>query len=115
VLASCFATRAAFAQAPIQAEPSTISVTEPRSPESLRERLTAEMARQMAGTFADPVTVVEDLPGVVRPWSESDGLAVWGARPSDSRVLVDGLEVPALLHLGSLRSAMGSIRRITST
>jgi hypothetical protein len=31
VLASCFATRASFAQAPIQAEPSTISVTEPSS------------------------------------------------------------------------------------
>jgi hypothetical protein len=65
------------------------------------------MARQMAGTWADPCAVVENLPGVVRPWSESDGLAVWGARPGDSRVLVDGLEVPALLHVGSQRCAVG--------
>jgi hypothetical protein len=67
----------------------------------------ADRSRAMAGTWGDPVAPVGNLPGVVPSKSADDGIVVWGARAGDSRVLVDGLEVPALMHLGGLRSAVG--------
>src|SRR5262249_1153624 len=35
-------------------------------------------------------------------------LIVWGAAPRDTRVYVDGVEIPALYHGGGIRSTVGS-------
>src|SRR5581483_3125064 len=63
-------------------------------------------ARRVAGTQGDALKVVEDLPGVARASLGSAQLVVWGSAPEDTRVLVDGLEIPSLYHLGGLRSTV---------
>jgi hypothetical protein len=52
--------------------------------------------------------VVVNLPGVARAaWGRSD-IVVWGAAPRDTRVFVDGVEIPTLFHLGGFRSVVGA-------
>jgi hypothetical protein len=78
----------------------------PRSREPVSERVSAEHAREMAGTEGDPVRAVENLPGVARPTFGNGQLIVWGASPSDTRVDVDGVEIPRLFHGSGLRSTV---------
>ena len=63
-------------------------------------------ARRVAGTQGDALKVVEDLPGVARAAFGAGQLVVWGSQPADTRVYVDGVEVPALYHLGGLRATV---------
>lgn len=90
--------------------PPPTPATSPATPVPLGHELTLEpeMARHMAGTWGDPSKVLGDLPGVAPPAPASDGISAWGARADETRVLVDGVEAPALLHLGGLRAAMGA-------
>jgi outer membrane receptor protein involved in Fe transport len=52
--------------------------------------------------------VVENMPGVARATVGSGALVVWGAAPQDTRVYVDGVRIPALYHMGGLRSVMAT-------
>ena len=61
--------------------------------------------RQVPGTLGDLGKALESLPGVAR--SAGGEPIVWGADPGATRVLVDGMEVPALFHLGGFRSVLG--------
>lgn len=70
-------------------------------------------ARKVAGTQGDPVKVVDNLPGVARAGLGQRGLVVWGAAPEATRVLFDGVELPALYHLGGLRSTVSADRVAT--
>jgi len=65
----------------------------------------AEEARRLPGTADDPLEVVEALPGVARPALGSGQIVLWGANPADTRVLVDGVDVPRLYH-GGLRGVI---------
>jgi hypothetical protein len=71
-------------------------------------------ARQVAGTGGDALKVVQSLPGVARASFGGGQLVVWGAAPADTRVYVDGVEVPLLYHLGGFRSTVneGLIRSL---
>ena len=42
------------------------------------------------------------------PRARCDRLVVWGAAPAETRVNVDGVEIPALYHVGGLRSTVGA-------
>jgi hypothetical protein len=66
----------------------------------------ASQASQVAGTEGDPAKVVEDLPGVARASLGADPLVVWGSPATDTRVYVDGVEIPALFHGEALRSTI---------
>jgi hypothetical protein len=74
-------------------------------------------ARRVAGAADDPLKVVEDLPGVARASAGSGDVIVWGAAPADTRVVIDGVEWPALYHVGGWRStiAAGLVARVTLT
>jgi TonB family protein len=50
------------------------------------------------GTFGDPVRVVETLPGVARSSFGAGLLIVRGTKPNDTKVFVDGVEVPLIYH-----------------
>ena len=50
------------------------------------------------GTFGDPVRVVETLPGVARSSYGAGLLIVRGTKPNDTKVFVDGIEVPLIYH-----------------
>jgi len=68
----------------------------------------AEEARKIPGTQGDLLKVVQSLPGVAQAAGGSANLVVWGAAPEDTRVVVDGVEIPALYHLGGVRSTINS-------
>ena len=90
--------------------PQSVSVTSKTSrsgePAPVSARVDAEEARRVPGTQGDAIKVIENLPGVARAGLGSGDVVLWGAAPSESRVLVDGIEVPALFHLGGLRSVV---------
>ncbi len=76
--------------------------------EAIETRVRAEQARLVPGTQGDVLKVVQNLPGVSRPPLASGQIVVWGAAPKDTRVLVDGVEIPALYHGSGLRGTIGS-------
>jgi hypothetical protein len=65
-----------------------------------------EEGRKVAGTQGDAIKVVQSLPGVARAGFGQGQLIVWGAAPADTRIYVDGVEVPLLYHLGGFRSTV---------
>ena len=71
--------------------------------------------RQIPGAQGDAGKALENLPGVARPGLGGGELVVWGAAPEETRVVVDGMEIPALYHLGGLRSVVhsGFLRTVT--
>jgi hypothetical protein len=75
---------------------------------------TAEL-RQIPGAQGDVGKALENLPGVARPGLAGGELVVWGATPEETRVVIDGMEIPALYHLGGLRSVVhsGFLRTLT--
>ena len=94
--------------APPRPRPAYESVvkSERREAGPVQTRIPAAEAQRAPGTAGDPLKVVDDLPGVARPAFGSRDLIIWGAATTDSRVLVDGVEIPALYHVGGLRSTV---------
>lgn len=76
--------------------------------EVVETRVRTEEARRVPGTQGDTLKVVQNLPGVARSAFGSGALVVWGAAPQDTRVNVDGVEVPALYHVGGMRSTVNA-------
>ena len=76
--------------------------------EAVETRIRTEEARKVPGTQGDTLKVVENLPGVGRSSFGSGQLVVWGSAPNETRVNVDGVEIPALYHVGGLRSTLSS-------
>ena len=66
--------------------------------------MAAEQARQQPGTADDPIKVVEDLPGLTRTSFGADQLVLWGAAPEDTRVYVDGGQIPQLCQAAALKT-----------
>jgi hypothetical protein len=65
-------------------------------------------ASQIAGTQGDALKAVQALPGVVRPSFGYGPLVVWGAAPRETRIYVDGVDVPALYHGGGIRGTVSA-------
>ncbi|MFO0675095.1 MAG: TonB family protein [Polyangiaceae bacterium] len=84
-----------------------VSTVRPRT-EAIRTVVGARDARLVAGTQGDVLKVVQNLPGVSRPPVASGQLVVWGSAPNDTRVYVDGVEIPALYHGSGLRGTVSS-------
>jgi hypothetical protein len=74
--------------------------------ESVQVTVSADETSRVPGTQGDALKVVQDLPGVARSAFSSGQLVVWGSAPKDTRVYLDGVELPALYHLGGLRSVL---------
>ena len=80
--------------------------TPPGKTELRREELT-----RIPGTRGDALTSIKSLPGVanVNPGGAGPGVAVIrGAAPEDSKVLIDGIEIPLLYHFFGLQSIVPS-------
>lgn len=82
------------------------------TPQVSEKTLEVEQVKKIAGTQGDIVKIVQSLPGVARGLavggSGGVGLVVRGAAPEDSRVLIDGHEIPILYHFGGLKSVLNS-------
>ena len=76
--------------------------------EAVETRIRTEEARRVPGTQGDTLKVVQNLPGVARSSFGSGQLIVWGSAPKETRVNVDGVEIPTLYHVGGLRSTVNS-------
>jgi hypothetical protein len=72
-------------------------------------------AKDLAGTHGDALVAAQMLPGVAREPVGSGQLVVWGAAPNETRLLIDGIEVPAIYHGGGLRSVVPTelVRRLS--
>ncbi|MEL6345005.1 MAG: TonB family protein [Myxococcota bacterium] len=79
-----------------------------REAEVTRRTLTVEEVRRVPGTFGDPVRVIQSLPGASRSPFGTGGLIIRGANPEDSRVYIDGVEVPIVYHLGGIVSVLNA-------
>src|SRR5580692_7266806 len=76
--------------------------------EAVETRIRTEEARRVPGTQGDTLKVVQNLPEVARSSFGSGELIVWGAAPNETKVNVDGVEIPALYHVGGFRSTINS-------
>ena len=74
----------------------------------METRIRTEEARRVPGTQGDTLKVVQNLPGVGRSAFGSGALIVWGSSPKETRVVVDGVTIPALYHVGGLRSTVNA-------
>jgi hypothetical protein len=90
-------------------------VTAPLPSEAGETGLSTVELRQIPGAQSDAGKALENLPGVARPGLGGSELVVWGAAPEETRVVIDGMEIPALYHLGGLRSVVhsGFLRTLT--
>ncbi|MBC7793416.1 MAG: TonB family protein, partial [Clostridia bacterium] len=85
-----------------------VSARGPKREVSKIELSRAEVEK-VPGTFGDPLRVIENLPGMGRAFGGLGGqLIVRGANPEDTKVYVDGVEVPFLYHFGGLTSILQS-------
>ena len=70
--------------------------------------LTSGEVGKIAGVSGDTVKVIQNLPGVARPPGGFGMLVVRGGNPTDTKVYVDGVEVPLIFHFGGLTSIIPS-------
>ena len=76
--------------------------------EAVETTIRTEEARRVPGTQGDTLKVVQNLPGVGRSAFGSGQLIVWGSAPNETKVVVDGVDLPALYHVGGLRSTVNA-------
>jgi len=82
----------------------TVTATRPRK-EVSRVVLTAQEIDKIPGAAGDPLAVVQNFAGVART-PIAGQIIIRGSAPQDSRVFVDGAEVPLIYHFGGLRSVI---------
>ncbi|MBN2498920.1 MAG: TonB family protein [Deltaproteobacteria bacterium] len=76
--------------------------------EVTRQVIPRDVVLKVAGTQGDTLKVVQNLPGVARAPFGAGTLILRGASPGDSRVFLEGQEIPSLYHFGGLRSTFHS-------
>jgi hypothetical protein len=76
------------------------------SPDPAQTRLSTDRAVRIPGTQGDALRALQYLPGAAPPRLGRGELVLWGAAPAESRVYLDGVELPWLYHLGGLRSVL---------
>jgi hypothetical protein len=91
--------------------PFDVMVTAPEARKEVnRIALSSELIARVPGAAGDPLAVVQNLPGVARSFAPAGPMGsqiiVRGSAPEDSKVLVDGIEVPVMYHFGALRSVI---------
>jgi hypothetical protein len=69
-----------------------------------------EEITRVPGARGDALAAVKNLPGVANTagFGPNAGIVIRGSSPADSRVFVDGFEIPILYHLGGIQSVLPS-------
>jgi hypothetical protein len=74
-----------------------------------------EELRRAPGAFGgDPIRLVQSLPGLVARDDMRNDIIARGGSPAENLVLVDGIEVPAVSHFGSLGVASGGVAMLNA-
>jgi TonB family protein len=76
--------------------------------EVIRQVIPKKVVEKLAGTSGDVLKVIQNLPGAGRASFGGGDLILRGASPGDSRVFLEGQEIPLLYHFGGLRSTFNS-------
>jgi len=101
----------------LRADASTGEVIEVkgRAPTGPPLHLDASEVRSQPGAGNDALRALQSLPGVARTPFGLGGLALRGTAPRDTKVYLDGIEVPLLYHFGGVASFFptGAIDEIT--
>jgi len=84
----------------------TVVSASPVRREITRQVIPADEVAKVAGTQGDTLKAVLNLPGVARTPFGGGQLILRGSAPGDSRVFVEGQEIPLLYHFGGLRSTI---------
>jgi hypothetical protein len=65
---------------------------------------------RVPGARGDALAAVKNLPGVANTqgFGPNAGVVIRGSSPADSRIFVDGFEIPILYHLGGIQSVLPS-------
>src|SRR5690349_20503214 len=85
------------AAAPPEGQPIELTVTGKRA-EPASEVITRASARELPGSFGDPLRSVESEPGVTPIVSGLPYFFVRGAPPASVGYFIDGVDVPLLFH-----------------
>ncbi len=83
----------------------------PVPPTPGRQDLSREVITRIPGTRGDALTAVRSLPGVANAVGAGSGpglVVIRGAAPEDSKITIDGVEVPVLYHFFGLQSVLPS-------
>ncbi len=72
-----------------------------------RKAISVSELKTIPGSQGDALKVVQNLPGVGTDIS-SGGLVMRGSNMEDSRVLIDGSDIPLLFHFGGFKSVYNS-------
>lgn len=83
----------------------------PIPPTPGRQDLSREEITRIPGTRGDALTAVRSLPGVANAVGQGAGpglVVIRGAAPEDSKITIDGVEVPVLYHFFGLQSVLPS-------
>ncbi|HEU5058868.1 MAG TPA: TonB-dependent receptor [Kofleriaceae bacterium] len=69
-----------------------------------------EEITRVPGARGDMLQAVQSLPGIakVEQIGPQEGLVIRGSSPADSRIFVDGFEIPILYHFGGIQSVIPS-------
>lgn len=70
--------------------------------------LSASEVTKIPGVSGDTVKVVQNLPGAARAPGGMGMLVLRGGNPLDTRVYIDGFEMPLIFHFGGLTSVYSS-------
>lgn len=73
-----------------------------------RVRLSTRELKSVPGTFDDAIRVVQKLPNVTQSNEFAGDLIVRGADSRDTKIYIDGVEVPFVFHFGSLKSIVAT-------
>jgi hypothetical protein len=84
----------------------TVTVTRRTQAEVSKTSLAVSEIEKVPGVAGDPLAVVQSFAGVARSDFGSGQIIVRGAAPEDTRVFVDGMEIPLIYHFGGLRSVI---------
>jgi TonB family protein len=82
----------------------TVTAERPRK-EVSRTTIKREEIDKVPGGAGDPLAVIQNFAGVARTPINGE-IIVRGSAPEDSRVYLDGTEIPLLYHFGGLRSVI---------
>lgn len=77
-------------------------------PGETRRVIEPEIARTLPGSQGDALKAIQNLPGLARASFGGAALIVRGGAPEDTRVFLDGNEIPQLYHFGGLTSVVAT-------
>jgi len=96
----------------LEANPGAFETTVRAAPirtEVVRRTISKQEIETSAGTQGDALKAIQNLPGVARPAFGGGPPVLRGANPQDSRIFVEGQEIPLLYHFGGLRSTLATV------